>query len=156
MRTILSICAVAFLFGSTIQHLFAADWSGFRGPNSSGVSSETNLPATWSNDKNLHWKTSLPGGGSSGPITVGDKVFVTCYSGYGDGGEDQKKLLRHVVCLEQKSGSILWEKTVKPVLPEDPYSGLGVPSHGYASSTPVSDGRIYLRSFIFLYCVGKQ
>lgn len=32
----------------------------------------------------MKWKTALPGPGSSSPIIIGDRVFVTCYSGYGN------------------------------------------------------------------------
>lgn len=52
-----------------------------------------------------------------------------------------ENLTRHLVCADIKTGKILWQKDVKAVLPEDPYSGVGVPAHGYASHTPVSDGK---------------
>ncbi len=41
---------------------------------------------------------------------------------------------------------MLWKQAFEAVLPEDQYSGMGVPSHGYASHTPVSDGK---RVFVF-------
>ena len=55
----------------------------FLGPHGNSVSQETGLPTTWSATENVVWKTALPGFGSSSPITVGDKIFLTCYSGYG-------------------------------------------------------------------------
>ncbi|MBI1345527.1 PQQ-binding-like beta-propeller repeat protein [bacterium] len=124
----------------------AADWPRFRGPNGSGVSADdAATPVTWSPTDNLKWKVALPGEGVSCPIVVGDRVFVTTYSGYGYvRGGSMQDLERHLVCLNRTSGSILWEKTIPAVLPEDPYSGAGVPQHGYASHTPVSDGeRVY-------------
>ena len=54
----------------------AADWTQFRG-NGTGVSSEKEIPAEWTADKNVLWKTKIPGVGWSQPIVVGDKVFVT-------------------------------------------------------------------------------
>jgi hypothetical protein len=36
---------------------------------------------------------------------------------------------------------VLWQHTIDSVLPEDEYSGMGVPEHGYASHTPVTDGK---------------
>ncbi len=121
----------------------AADWARFRGPNGSGVSSDkASVPATWSDSENLKWKVALPGPGSSSPIIVGDKVFVTCWSGYGvDRGNpgNQEDLLRHLICLDRATGKTLWSKAVKPVLPEDRYGGMFA-EHGYASHTPVSDG----------------
>jgi outer membrane protein assembly factor BamB len=74
-------------------------------------------------------------------------VFVTCYSGYGmdaDDPGDMEDLQRHLVCVNRKDGEIPWSKEVPAAMPEDPYSGIGVPRHGYASQTPTSDGaRVY-------------
>jgi len=140
----IAVFALLMLISSSVQ----ADWMRFRGPNGSGVSDEKQAtPAEWSSQKNLKWKVALPGHGSSSPIIVGDKVFVTCWSGYGmnrnDPG-DPKDLRRHLVCLDRKSGKTLWDKTVGPVLPEDVYTGMFA-EHGYASHTPTSDGkRVYV------------
>ena len=128
--------------------LQAADnWTRFRGPNGSGISSDSNVPVTWSDAENLKWKTKLPGAGSSSPIVVGDRVFVTCYSGYGvdaDNSGRLENLERQLVCVRRQDGDILWSKSVAAVLPEDPYQGMGLPEHGYASNSPVSEGeRVY-------------
>lgn len=143
MRLKIAMFALLVLISSSVQ----ADWMRFRGPNGSGVSDEKQAtPAEWSPQKNLKWKVALPGPGSSSPIIVGDQVFVTCWSGYGMNRNDlgdQKDLKRHLVCLDRKSGKILWDKTVGPVLPEDVYTGMFA-EHGYASHTPTSDGkRVY-------------
>ena len=126
-----------------ISSALGADWARFRGPNGSGVSSDTQpLPTTWSATKNLKWKVELPGPGSSSPIVVGERVYVTCWSGYGtDRGNpgDQKQLRRHLVCLDRNTGGTIWSKAVEPTLPEDEYRGMFA-EHGYASHTPVSDG----------------
>ncbi len=52
-----------------------------------------------------------------------------------------ENLVRHLVCVDRHTGKVLWQKDVKAALPEDPYSGIGVTAHGYASHTPVSDGQ---------------
>jgi outer membrane protein assembly factor BamB len=124
-----------------------ADWTRFRGPNGSGVTTdEKPIPVTWSKSENLKWKVALPGPGSSSPIIVGGRVFVTCWSGYGTGSGnagDQSQLRRHLVCIDSETGDTVWSKAVEPFLPEDPYSGMFT-QHGYASHTPVSDGeRVY-------------
>ena len=124
-----------------------ADWLRFRGPNGTGIS-ETAVPTKFGPEKNLKWKLELPGKGVSSPVIVGDKVFITCYSGYGierDKGSIED-LKRHLLCIDRQSGKILWEKTVDSVPEEDPYTGAGVPAHGYASHTPVTDGE---RVFVF-------
>ncbi|HEY4235655.1 MAG TPA: PQQ-binding-like beta-propeller repeat protein [Lacipirellulaceae bacterium] len=127
----------------------AADWPRFRGPNGTGLAADaTATPIQWSPTQNLQWQLTLPGPGISCPIVVGRHVFITCYSGYGlnrDNPGNQSELLRHLVCVDRDSGKILWDKTVAPFLPEDEYSGLGMPEHGYATHTPVSDGeRVYV------------
>jgi outer membrane protein assembly factor BamB len=123
----------------------ANDWSRFRGPDGSGVARDSeSLPTRWSPAANLAWKTALPGAGVSSPIIVGGKIFVTCYSGYGLNQENPGKienLVRHLVCVDVQTGKKLWQRDVKATLPEDPYSGIGVTAHGYASHTPVSDGK---------------
>ena len=98
---------------------------------------------TWSPEANLSWKTPLPGPGVSSPIIVRGKIFVTCYSGYGLDQENPGKienLVRHLVCIDVQTGKKLWQRDAPATLPEDPYSGIGVTAHGYASHTPVSDG----------------
>jgi len=124
--------------------LFAgADWTRFRGPRGSGVSNDKGVPTTWSASENIVWKTPLPGFGSSSPITLGKKIFLTCYSGYGldrDKPGDQKNLVRHVLCIDRPTGKILWDKRSKARLPETAYDSGCIELHGYASSTPTTDG----------------
>ncbi len=122
-----------------IASALGADWKQFRGPGGQGVSGETNLPATWSDNENLAWKVPLPGYGASSPITLGGRVYVTCYSGYAvEGAEsaDLDDLQRHVVCLDQATGRIHWNKTVEV----KPGESKRVRDHGYAGGTPVTDG----------------
>jgi outer membrane protein assembly factor BamB len=128
-------------------HATNADWVGFRGPGALGVSDVKGLVVNWSETENLAWKIPLPGPGSSSPIVLGDRVFVTCYSGYGldrDNPGDQKNLKRHLLCINANDGKLIWNKTIDAVLPEDPYKGM-FREHGYASQTPATDGqRIYV------------
>lgn len=120
-------------------------WPRFRGPNGGGVSAGDGVPLHWSATENLKWKTPLPGPGSSSPVVWGGRVFVTCYSGYGTGtaGATPEDLVRHLVCLDLATGRILWTADEPAVHPEDVYEGF-LPEHGYASSTPATDGaRVY-------------
>jgi outer membrane protein assembly factor BamB len=127
----------------SISSATASDWPRFRGPNGSGVSpDEAPTPTTWTDTENLKWSIDLPGPGSSCPIVVGDKVFVTCWTGYGLSREepgDQSQLKRHLICVNRADGKILWDRAVDPYLPEDNYGGMFA-EHGYTSHTPVSDG----------------
>src|SRR6266498_4014049 len=82
----------------------SADWLQFRGPGGFGVAPDKDTPVTWSANNNLAWKTPLPGPGASSPIVVGNKVLLTCYSGYALDKEDPgepKNLKLHVVCADR-------------------------------------------------------
>src|SRR5687767_1735712 len=79
MRVICLVSTALTVFSATA----AADWPQFRGPDRSGHSNETGLPREWSAGRNIIWRTPLPGPGSSSPIVHGERVYVTCYSGYG-------------------------------------------------------------------------
>ncbi len=142
VRTTVVVGLAAWAAGAMAH---AGDWPRFRGPNGSGVAADDHAtPIEFGPDTNLAWKMDLPGEGVSSPIVVGDRVIVSAYSGYGYEPGDQLDLVRHLVCFDCASGRQLWTRRVEAVLPEDAYSGMGVPSHGYASHTPVSDGeRIY-------------
>src|SRR5262249_7661240 len=141
----------------------AADWLQFRGPGGLGVAPDKRLPTTWSNTQNVVWKRQLPGPGGSSPIIVGKKIFVTCYSGYGvpdANGGDINDLKRHLICVDRATGKILWTRDVPADLPEQPYRSYQA-QHGFASSTPVSDGeRVYVffgKSGVFAFDLdGKQ
>ena len=137
------VCATSQFSVESSAYGFA-DWTRFRGPNGSGIAEDKEpTPTTWSESENLKWKIPMPGAGVSCPIVVGNKVFVTCYSGYGLNQEEpgnEKDLVRHLVCVDRSNGKILWQKSLPSTAPEDPYEGMGVPQHGYASHTPTSDG----------------
>jgi outer membrane protein assembly factor BamB len=92
------------------------------------------------------WKTKLPGPGASSPIVVGDRIFLTSYTGYAEDRTDRKNagnlkdLKRHLLCVSRAGGKVLWTKEVPATGPEaklQTYLDL----HGYASSTPCSDGK---------------
>jgi len=138
--------AFTFLFSISLGILpaSAADWMQFRGPGGLARSDDKGLPDKWSEKENVLWKTKLPGPGTSSPICVGDGIYLTCYSGYGLSAEkpgEMKNLMRHLVCLDRKTGVIRWSKDVPPQLPESDYKAGNDSWHGYASSTPVSDGK---------------
>jgi outer membrane protein assembly factor BamB len=127
-----------------VGRVAAGDWARFHGPEGNGISSDASpAPDRWSETENLKWKFALPGPGSSGPIVVGQRVLVTCWTGYAtDRGRvgEPANLRRHLICLDRGAGKLLWDQSVEPVLPEDPYGGTFT-EHGYASHTPVSDGQ---------------
>jgi outer membrane protein assembly factor BamB len=119
----------------------SGSWSCFRGPSRSGVSNDKGLPHVWSNTQNIVWKTPLPGAGASSPITHRDRVYVTCYSGYGTDRQNPGRfedLRHHVLCLSRAAGGILWDSALPNAQPDDHYGDF-INMHGYASSTPAAD-----------------
>lgn len=76
------------------------DWSRFRGPNGSGLSSTRDLPAEFGPDKNVVWKVDLPQGFSS-PIIHGDRIFLTAL-------RDDALL---TLAVDRRNGQVLWERT---------------------------------------------
>ena len=146
MRTPILCLALAL---SSVLH--AADWPQFLGPGGKGTT-DAKLPETWSDEENVVWKSALPGIGASSPVIIGDRIFLTA----GKGGADD--VVRHVLCLDAKSGNILWDKTVESELPEQ---GKIREDHGYCSSTPVVTAtRLYVffgKSGVFCFDhAGKQ
>lgn len=116
-------------------------WPQFRGPGSQGVSNATEIPTQWNDTQNIAWKATLPGAGASSPISIGDRLYLTCYSGY-DGndvkaGSAMNDLKLHLVCVNSKTGKIDFDKPIQPTLPESEK----VRDHGYAAATPATDGK---------------
>lgn len=149
MKFAVSLITLLLSSAGLAASLDAADWSRFRGPNGSGVSTDTKpIPTEWSEEKNLKWKATLPGPGSSCPIVVGDRIFLTSWTGYADGnGEGSlEKLERHLICLDRETGKEVWRKSVPAKLPEDSFRGMFA-ENGYATHTPVSDGEIVVVFF---------
>ena len=141
----------------------AENWPQWRGPGGQGISAETQLPAEWGPDRNIAWKTELPGSGQSSPIVWGDRVFVTAVLEgeivpgakavphtmegkdfvHPDSVAADKKHTFKVIALDAKSGKILWEHT--------PYEGTVYDARhrrsSFAAPTPVTDGAMVYAYF---------
>jgi len=118
------------------------DWRQFRGPNASGVAG-SKIPLRWRDAENLKWAVELPGRGVSSPVVVGNRVFITTFSGFGQSLEkpgDIKDLRRNLICFARKSGKELWRRSPPTRFPEDKFEGF-ITDHGYASNTVTSDGK---------------
>lgn len=143
--------------------LLGGNWPQWRGPNSSGVSEEPNLPVEWSGTRNIAWKTAIPGFGHSSPVIWGDRIFLTTAI-EGEiiaGAEPPKhtfggKEFKHpsamganrahrlvVLCLDRKSGRVLWERTAHDGRVFDDRHKKA----SYANPTPVTDGKTLFAYF---------
>ena len=115
MKTTVLVLGIALLAAVPGPSSASDEWPRFRGPDGSGLAAgDARPPTNWSATSNLNWKAALPGPGSSSPIIWGERVFVTCYSGYGEGssGAGPEKLQRHLVCLQRNTGNTSWDKSV--------------------------------------------
>ena len=110
-------------------------WLEFRGPDGTGHYKGPALPTSWGPDKNLAWKTPIPGAGWSSPILVRGKVILTTAVPVGGGDKPDHEL--RAVCLDAKTGEIDWNELV---FLEKGGSPRPHPKNGHASPTPVSDG----------------
>ncbi|MEM8961532.1 MAG: PQQ-binding-like beta-propeller repeat protein [Acidobacteriota bacterium] len=144
MRLLLTLTLSILL----VPSVFATqDWNRFRGPAGSGVVDGPDIPREWSADVNLKWRTALPGKGVSSPIVNGDRVFLTAYTGYGldmEAPGNPADLVRHLLAFDRATGEELWRFSIASTGKEDPFTGF-ITQHGYASSSPVTDGeRVYV------------
>jgi outer membrane protein assembly factor BamB len=161
MRNLLvTVVAVA---GLLAVDLSADHWPHWRGPAASGVSSESKLPARWSDNENVAWKASIRGFGISSPIVWGDLVFVTSQAGRGEvrqgprlvqGGNPLEageralaadpagngKVVFLVTAYDRRTGRRAWEFELPA---EGPLPSVHE-KHNLASPSPVTDGeRVY-------------
>lgn len=119
----------------SVSLLKAQNWPGWRGPDGDGTSSETGLPTVWDAEKNVVWKSEVPGAGYSSPVIWGDRLFLT--SALLDSQE------RILLCFNTENGKMVWQKTVLKSAFEGKHN-----DNSYASGTPVTDGKTVYLSFL--------
>ena len=125
-----ALCLAVLAIGSASRMRAAdpAEWSRFRGPNGTGISPSTGLPAEFGPSTNVVWKAAVPAGHSS-PVLTTAQIFLTAYEG--------DRLL--VLAFDRKNGREQWRREV----PRHQKGHLDGPNSP-ASPSPVSDGeRVY-------------
>ncbi len=115
---------------AAISPAAAENWPGWRGPQRTGVTTDTGVVAKWSATENVLWKAPLPGSGISNPVVWGDRIFVTASE-----GRDQGEL--HIICLDRQKGTERWHQQLWGTAPTLFY----YPQSGMASPSPVTDGQ---------------
>ena len=140
------------------DHLDASkQWASWRGPLGTGAAPGSTPAIEWSEEKNIRWKTTLPGKGHSTPVIWGNRIFLTSAAAFGkateekhehsDGDHDNiaPEFSQHSVILavNRADGSILWEKTVNSERPHESTHVTG----SWASNSPVTDGEHVIASF---------
>lgn len=135
------------LFLRTATHLYriaesaddgetSLDWPQFRGPSGDGHAAAHGVPTEWGEEKNVIWKTEIPGGGWSSPVVSGDQVWLTTAVEESDGAVSLR-----AVCIRRSDGVVSHEvEILRKESPEEMH-----PRNGHASPTPVIEGdRVYV------------
>jgi outer membrane protein assembly factor BamB len=155
----LLFCALAWGMASDPGY-----WSYWRGPAVNGMAAG-DAPLHWSDTQNIKWKADIPGRGHSSPVIWGDRIFVT--TAINNGPPDPQPapgskpalvktgpFAEHsfeVLCLDRKTGKLLWQRTATKAVPHEGYHG----QYGsFASNSPVTDGK-YVYAFFGsrgMYC----
>ncbi|MEI6607039.1 MAG: PQQ-binding-like beta-propeller repeat protein [Verrucomicrobiota bacterium] len=129
-RFFLSIGLYAACFLSLVSLAFGDDWPQWRGPNRDGVWHETGIMAKFAQPQiNILWRTPISNG-YSGPVVANGRVYVT--ERLPEPAEAER-----VLCLDARTGKILWSKEYACA-----YSELGYPD-GPRACMVVDDGRAY-------------
>jgi outer membrane protein assembly factor BamB len=144
-KAALAITIIAVTVGSSMA-AEPAHWSRFRGPEGTGISEAKKVPVDFG-EGNVVWQTKLPVSGHSSPIQWGDRIFLTGATAQGDGVE------RHVLCLDAKSGEVLWDKTAAVVPGESLHK-----MNSWATPSCVTDGERVIAFFGAggLHCYDKD
>lgn len=130
---LVSPLSFALLLIAVYSAASAQEWTRFRGPNGSGESEATTIPAQWT-DKDINWKVSLPGMGHSSPVLWGDKIFLLS----AEPVKEPNPPMRYVLCINAKDGQVIWKREFQGV-----WHKLHTLS-SFASCTPaVDEKRIY-------------
>jgi outer membrane protein assembly factor BamB len=130
------------------------EWPCFRGPTGQSVILDTDIPLEWGSEKNVLWRTKLPGRGNSSPVIWGNRLFITAESepraaNAGLAASDRapdRLLLCYAIDRDSKArlspgkpaapGTLLWRHAApRPAKHEILYW-----KNTLASSTPVTDG----------------
>jgi outer membrane protein assembly factor BamB len=109
-------------------------WPRWRGPSGQGVVAPGRYANTWSPTANIKWKVALPGSGNSSPVVWGDRIYLTMAQ---NGGARLS-----LAAFSRADGRKQWET----VIPQDGIEHVHQ-KNGYASATPVTDGRTIYASF---------
>ena len=117
--------------------LAPTDWPAWRGPTRDGLAAPGQSPLIqWSETENVLWKAPLPGRGHSSPTVVGERIYLAT--------ADPVKKSQSVLCLDRKSGRLLWQSEVHAANAESGKHG----NSSAASSTVACDGERLFINFL--------
>lgn len=120
------------LFSILIPSLtHAENWPQFRGADGSGISTEQNLPAKWSDQKGILWSVALPGRANSSPAITSKRIDITTKT------EDESLW---VISYDRKSGKEIRKvKVGSGSLSAPGPRNLWANRHNSATPSPIAD-----------------
>lgn len=136
----------------------AQNWPSFRGNGASGVADSQHLPIHWNaaTGTNIVWKTDIPGLAHSSPVIWSDRIFVTTavssqpdatfkkgLYGAGTASDDLSVQKWTLLCLDLKTGKVLWERVAFEGAPKEKRHIKST----YANATPTTDGEVVVAFF---------
>ena len=100
-------CSLAML--ALVCHLSAAEpaWTGYRGPEGTGVFPGCNPPidCDMATGRNIRWRTPLPNWGHGCPMIAKDRAYVLSEPGW-------KHDWPVLTCIDIGTGKVLWEREI--------------------------------------------
>ncbi|UCF15289.1 MAG: PQQ-binding-like beta-propeller repeat protein [Phycisphaerales bacterium] len=164
VRILVASLAVAATLWSPV---LCADqnWPSFRGASAAGVAVGYPTATEWDmeSNRNIRWKTPIPGLAHSSPVIWGDRIFIT--TSVKSDGESRLKIGLYgntesekedtvfdwrLYCLDRNNGDVLWTRNCHSGRPKVKRH----PKSSHANATPCTDGRVVVAFFGAegLYC----
>ncbi len=134
------------------------NWPQFRGEHAGGAGGSQRLPLQWdgSTGRGIRWKTRIPGLAHSSPVVWRGQVFVTTavssrpdatfkhgLFGDGDASPDLSVHSFQLLCLDKRTGAILWKRVAYEGAPKEKRHIKST----YANATPATDGKRVIAFF---------
>jgi outer membrane protein assembly factor BamB len=90
------LCTLLVLAVMLLGMSHAAEITGWR-TDGTGRYPQATPPKEWTTDKNVVWRTKMPGPSNSSPVPVGERLFVCSEPAV-------------LLCVDRKDGKVLWQK----------------------------------------------
>ncbi|MFG0266402.1 MAG: PQQ-binding-like beta-propeller repeat protein, partial [Rhodopirellula sp. JB055] len=112
-RFVLWAVAIA-VSSAAISSASAADrWPQFRGPRGDGIVTEGNPPVEFGEEKNLTWKTELPGKAWSSPVIADGTIWMTSAVEIVPSEEERLELLKQTENTERQFKQLAIAKSIE-------------------------------------------
>ncbi|KLU03029.1 putative serine/threonine protein kinase afsK [Rhodopirellula islandica] len=137
---IVLLSASVVAFDSSHNRAHAEEWSIFRGPSGNGIAdADASVPTEWSPEKNVAFRTELPGEGWSSPVIANGRIFVSAAIPADSESDSSKtEFDLTLIVLDANSGKLL--KSV-PLMQQTAEKSARIhKKNSHASPTPIVEG----------------